>query len=214
MGKLRALLLVSVVVAAAAAPSAQAYQFTAASYPVSVSGAYFEKNSQTFVTEEGTIRCEKFHLATVVLSGATAQLRSVPEYQNCLHNESLLEAVEVHTNNCEYGFSATSLSEGVYLGPLAIDASPTWCKTEGGIFTKAYLSSTFNCRISIGTQTLSSVEYQNNAEGILAKFSLSGLHYSLGSGCKKTGSFENGKMTGIAQLKGESEGKSVAISVN
>jgi len=85
-------------------------QFTASSYPATVTGAA-KKGSEVFTTEAGKVECAS-HFVSHSLSGASSTLTVTPHYTEC--TAFGLNAT-VNTEGCTYVFHATEQVEpGVY----------------------------------------------------------------------------------------------------
>ncbi len=108
-----ALLVLSAVMASAALALPQ---FTASSYPASVTGSN-TKGGEVFTTEAGKIECDG-HFLSHSLSAASSTLTVTPTYTNCKAFGSL--SATVNTEGCSYVLHATEAASGTSLSHFDI----------------------------------------------------------------------------------------------
>ena len=166
-------------------------QFTASSYPATVTSSNTRGN-EVFTTEAGKVECDS-HFVSHSLAAASSTLTVTPTYTNC---EAFGLGATVNTEGCTYVFHATErISTGVYNSHIdlacAAGKSIKWV-TGGGL-----------CRTERKSQTgLTTVKTTNVAGGsITVEWNVSSIAYTVttdGFGCpfSGTGTKTDGKHTG------------------
>jgi hypothetical protein len=145
-------------VSAVAASAAHATNFTASSYPATVT-ATSPLGNDDIKTEAGSVECKAHYQGT--LTGASETLKLVPSYSECR----------------AFGFlSATASTNGCFFIIHTNGEIDIHCETVSGSFV--FIAST--CRMHISAQTsLETIKLTNGVNDINLQFTASGISYNV-----------------------------------
>jgi hypothetical protein len=156
-----------------AASAAQAAQFTSSSAGP-ISGEQIGEVNE-FTTDVGQVECEIGTFTGTAATAASTQTINA-NYEECLVGGLVPATVSMGT--CDYLFKATGKVDVV-------------CGVGGKITVLAG-----KCTITVGPQTeLGNVTYENNGSHLLVKAAVTGIKYTLDTGCNPTGERSNGTYT-------------------
>jgi hypothetical protein len=198
IGKLKMLgALVVATMALAAAPASAAPLFHSEVEHTLGSGAAV--GEMVFTVNAGTIKCKKVTGTGTMSAKTTTEVTSFPTFSECT----------------AFGFVNTTIDTNGCWNVITADIE-VHLKCPAG---QTMVITAFNCWVSVGPQSATSVEYVNTGSGssrtILAREEGTGIHYVQTSksfpGCT-SGTFTNGTATGEILTKGtNTEGKQVGI---
>jgi hypothetical protein len=185
------------------ASAASAANFTAASYPVKISGTQSE--SHKFTVGGGTVTCTTATFAGEA-TAASATQTIVPSYSNCTAFGFVGATVT--------GFSSTGCDYTFYAGGnVDLDCASGDVQIDAGTCTVTLQAA--------NNQNLSKNTYTNDkptAGKVTVDTAVGGIHANVtsGFGCPVAGgTYSNGTYTGTTVMEGKnSKGVAVAIDVN
>jgi hypothetical protein len=195
---------VALLLSAVMASASMAAQFTASSYPATVTGSN-TKGSEVITTEGGKIECDT-HSVSHSLGAASSSLTVTPTYTNCEAFGFL---------NATVNMEACTTVINIYVipfPPYIIGHKRISCGAGKSIKVTAS-----TCKLEIkGQEGLESVGVSNSGSSVLMKPNISGLAYTVtqdGFLCPfgGTGSKTDGKWTGEVTLS-RVGGGSIAVS--
>lgn len=159
--KMLGLALVAVMaMSAVAASGASALQFTAASYPVVVSGEQTAGNTHVFTYAGREVTCNNAKFDAIGKeAGPSNEVDVTPTYSDChaivLGNK--LPATVFH-NECKYNFTVGASLSGNEVHVIC----PAGKSIEIGVYSDA-AHSTQVCRYAVGSQAVGGITYSNMA---------------------------------------------------
>jgi len=194
------LAMVAVLAMSAFVASAAQAQYTASSYPTTVT-AESALGNDVFTTEGGTVECASHFEGT--LSEASKSLTITPKYTSC--KAFGFAHATITLTGCQYIFHSQNSSSS---------ASTIICPIDAVIHVNAG-----NCEVQIGAQSPSgSVATSNSGSHVNAQANVTGINYTVtkdgflcpfgGTGAKTGGTYKQGA---AVTLKPVSGGSSISV---
>lgn len=181
---------------AVVASAASAANFTASSYPASGSGG--QTTQHKFTVQGQTVTCNTASF-TGSLTEASETITITPAYGNCTAFGFVNAKVEM--NGCDYDFNAGNGSTGSVV---------IKCPTESSI---TIVASTCTVHIPGQTPGTNTVDYKNEAGGVLVTSTVSGVESTVTSGFLCPLSSKEGDTTGVYTGSTLFQGEGVTVDV-
>jgi hypothetical protein len=187
---------------AVTAAAASADEFTAESYPATLTGKNTTANDK-FLTTTGTVNCKVASYKATV-SAATTSVLAAPEYKECT---AFGFPATIDVNGCKYQFN---------IGGATIGDADLVCEAGKTVDVTAISAGTLKCTVHVGSQSdiTGTVTYSNTGSGTTREINigvvLGGIDYThtqgTGVGSCPSGSATAGTLEAAGIVTGENAG--------